>query len=110
MRRKSETGQYRHAVDKGRTHDKIAAPDPAAAPLHTDAESSGYPTARAALAAVAADQARVGGDETPVVSSSIPGRGQGQIPSRRTAWLLGGAFAALGALGLLAALLSPPPP
>ena len=35
--------ELRHAVDSGRTGDKVAYPDPAAAPLGTDAEAGGIP-------------------------------------------------------------------
>jgi hypothetical protein len=35
--------QLRHAIDSGRTGDKVAFPDPAAAPLGTDDEAAGTP-------------------------------------------------------------------
>ena len=35
--------QLRHAIDSGRTGDKVAYPDPAAAPLGTDDEAAGTP-------------------------------------------------------------------
>jgi hypothetical protein len=35
--------QLRDDIDSGRTHDKVAKPDPAAAPLGTDDEASGTP-------------------------------------------------------------------
>jgi hypothetical protein len=37
--------QLRAAIDSGRTGDKVAFPDPAAAPLGTDAEAAGAPPA-----------------------------------------------------------------
>jgi hypothetical protein len=36
--------QLRNDIDSGRTGDKVAAPDPAAAPLGTDEEAAGTPT------------------------------------------------------------------
>jgi hypothetical protein len=38
--------QLRAAIDSGKTGDKVAFPDPAAAPLGTDAEAAGAPPAR----------------------------------------------------------------
>ena len=35
--------QLRDEIDSGRAHDKVAHPDPAAAPLGTDAEAAGVP-------------------------------------------------------------------
>lgn len=35
------TEQLRHDIDTGKTHDKIDHPDPATAPLGTDAEAGG---------------------------------------------------------------------
>jgi hypothetical protein len=37
------TDQLRHAIDSGRTGDKVDFPDPAAAPLGTDSEAGGTP-------------------------------------------------------------------
>lgn len=37
------TDQLRDRIDKGLTGEKVAMPDPAAAPLGTDAEAAGYP-------------------------------------------------------------------
>ena len=34
--------ELRHEIDSGRTGDKVAYPDPAAAPLGTDDEAAGY--------------------------------------------------------------------
>ena len=41
------TEQIRHAIDSGRTSEKVDHPDPAAAPLGTDDEAAGHtPTSR----------------------------------------------------------------
>lgn len=37
------TSQLRAAIDAGAAKDKVAYPDPAAAPLGTDAEAGGFP-------------------------------------------------------------------
>ncbi len=42
--RKPEHGEERARTDAGRTGDKVAVGDPAAAPLHSDAETAGTPT------------------------------------------------------------------
>jgi hypothetical protein len=39
--RSGHTDRLRHAIDRGRTRDKVAHPDPAAAPLGTDDEAAG---------------------------------------------------------------------
>ncbi|GGG25596.1 hypothetical protein [Chelatococcus composti] len=41
--------RLRHDVDLGRTRDKVAFPDPAAAPLGTDDEAAGTPATTAEL-------------------------------------------------------------
>ena len=42
--------QLRHLIDKGHTGDKVSFPDPAAAPLGTDAEAGGVSPSRAEVA------------------------------------------------------------
>jgi hypothetical protein len=42
--------QLRHAIDSGKTGEKVPFPDPAAAPLGTDAEAAGYPPTKSELA------------------------------------------------------------
>lgn len=50
-----DTGMERRHTDRGQTGDKIAVSDPAAVPVHADAEAAGTPTPRAAvMASVAA--------------------------------------------------------
>lgn len=44
------TDQERARIDSGQTRDKVAFPDPAAAPLGTDAEAGGAPARRGAVA------------------------------------------------------------
>jgi hypothetical protein len=48
--RKRNAAQLRDAIEKGRTGDKIAWLDPAAAPLGTDEEAGGTPPAAEAVA------------------------------------------------------------
>lgn len=53
-----DTGHHRQATDRGLLCDKVAYPDPAAAPSHTDAEASDAPTpGRASLDALHQQQA-----------------------------------------------------
>ena len=42
---RSTAEQLRHDIDRGRTGDKVAWPDPASAPLGTDDEAAGTPPA-----------------------------------------------------------------
>ena len=44
------TSQLRHHIDTGRTGEKVAASDPAAAPLGTDDEAAGTPPSAEAVA------------------------------------------------------------
>jgi hypothetical protein len=43
------SSQLRHKIDSGQTRDKIAFPDPAAAPLGTDDEAAGAPPSTEAV-------------------------------------------------------------
>ncbi len=43
MEQAPTTDQLRHAIDSGATGEKVPFPDPAAAPLGTDAEAGGTP-------------------------------------------------------------------
>ena len=46
----SNVDQLRHRIDSGQTGEKVDYPDPAAAPLGTDAEAGGVPPTRAEVA------------------------------------------------------------
>ncbi len=48
--RRPTTSQLRHDIDTGRTGEKVAASDPAAAPLGTDDEAAGTPPSGEAVA------------------------------------------------------------
>ncbi|HEX2114060.1 MAG TPA: hypothetical protein VHM01_06615 [Alphaproteobacteria bacterium] len=107
-RRPTDAGRYRDAVDAGRTHDKIPVPDPASAPVHTDAEAGGEGTSRTASLEATREQARYAPPETVRADHTNPGRSQLQIPERRMAWLIAVGFAFLIALGLAAAVVTLP--
>ncbi|MCR6632272.1 MAG: hypothetical protein NVV74_20725 [Magnetospirillum sp.] len=49
-----DTGLERHHTDRGLTGDKVAGPDPAAVPVHTDSEAAGTPTPHGAVVAALA--------------------------------------------------------
>jgi hypothetical protein len=49
---KSNISQLRHEIDEGKTRDKIAFPDFAAAPLGTDDEAGGTPPSSESVAQV----------------------------------------------------------
>jgi hypothetical protein len=93
MRSSENIDRLRAEIDSGRTGDKVPAADPAAAPLGTDADAAGTPTAPEAIA-----QARQ--RETVRQQAPRPRRGFGH------AWvhivlvvLIAGAFIAWGLLG-----------
>lgn len=71
------TEQLRADIDEGRTRDKVDHPDPATAPLGTDAEAAGAPPSRQS---VAADRERAHANER-------PRDGQGPPPGGRP-WLI----------------------
>jgi hypothetical protein len=105
---RTDTGQFRDAVDRGRTHDKIAVADPATAPVHTDAEAGGRGTPRAAsTAATRAPEQRPPPEEVSLDFTN-PGRAQFQIPPRRMAWAMALGLAFLVLFGLAAAVVTLP--
>jgi hypothetical protein len=103
-----DTGYYRAAVDDGRTDDKIAAPDPAAAPVHTDAESGGRGTSRSESDASTHVQRHRRAPEQVAAPHTNPGRAQWQIPGRGQAWSMGAGFAVMILLGLVVAIVTLP--
>jgi hypothetical protein len=56
----SNVDQLRSRIDQGETGDKVDFPDPAAAPLGTDAEAAGVPVSDRELAMEAGSAARAG--------------------------------------------------
>lgn len=67
----------RRDIDRGAAADKVDYPDPAAAPLGTDAEAAGMPVTPAEAHVAASDQRRHeerGGRETQNVSATDKGR------------------------------------
>jgi hypothetical protein len=108
MRAKLDHSRFRNAADKGETRDKVAAPDPAAAPDPTDAEASGSRQPGTAMDRSVEAQRRQRVSDVPRSDHTTPGRGQSQIPARRSAWLMGVGLAAAGLLGIAAAYLFAP--
>lgn len=93
------TDQIRHAIDSGRGGDKVAFPDPAAAPLGTDDEAAGTPPSAAERAQAARHEI---GAHAPT-----PDRAKNPRPSMSSTWLgIGvGALAAVAVGGLLISVL-----
>lgn len=84
--------QLRSEIDSGRTGDKMAWPDPAAAPLGTDDEAAGSPPTPAQVAT--AHRQEVGRD---VSSTADPiGRGPGQAW-----WIIGLTIIIVAVIGAL---------
>ncbi|MBV7410730.1 hypothetical protein [Maritimibacter sp. DP1N21-5] len=91
--------QLRDEIDRGGTGDKVAYPDPAAAPLGTDDEAAGHPpdpeqVRRAAAVETARDESEDRLADTP------EGRGH-----HRRAWVLPVAAVALALIGVAALIL-----
>jgi len=66
--------QLRSAIDRGRTWDKVPVPDPAAAPLDTDAEAAGTPASGEAVAAAMREEIHAGaaeGDRNPIFPLAV---------------------------------------
>ena len=90
--------QARAQIDRGETGDKIAAPDPAAAPLGTDAEAGGAATEAADIAR----SARLQMQGTPAHSAAQAPRPS--MPARLVPWLV--VALALAAAIILALLIA----
>lgn len=102
----SDPGHERHLTDSGLTGDKIKVLDPAAAPVHTDAEASGQPTPRQAALDAAKHQIAVA-FATPRPDTFGAWRQPGQS-QRRLAWVLSGWTSVLVVLGVIAGMISWP--
>ena len=88
--------QARAAIDRGATGDKIAHPDPATAPLGTDAEAGGAARAGAPIAPTLEVQ---NADPAARAMAEAPGT----APRRRyVPWLVAGLAVALAAVAALA--------
>jgi hypothetical protein len=68
--------RLREEIDAGETQDKVDHPDPAAAPLGTDAEAAGTPTDPAALEQAAARETA----RPPAEAPAEPRDGEGPLP------------------------------
>lgn len=100
----SDRGQTRAETDAGRLGDKIAHPDPAAAPLQGDAEAAGTPTSAQANEDAVAEQRRTGGS----AAQTQPHFGREAQPRRantRMTWMLTSVLTGLVAIGIVAALI-----
>jgi hypothetical protein len=60
------TDQLRNDIDSGRTNDKVAARDPAAAPLGADDEAAGTPPSQEAIAMARSHEISKEPDQEPV--------------------------------------------
>jgi hypothetical protein len=98
----SDQGQTRDATDTGRTGDKIAVEDPAAAPLHTDAETSGQPTSGPAAMAAREDQERIA-DEKAASAPAYGSHPQPHTPPQfpKSAWTIGVGIVLLVLVGVV---------
>ena len=84
----STTEQLRADIDRGQTRDKVPFPDPAAAPLGTDAEAAGTPTSPEALASERRQSVDRPEEDKPRRNSQV------------VAWLVGLLIAALAVAGI----------
>lgn len=88
----------RAATDAGLTGDKVGAEDPAAAPLETDAETSGTPTDPAMAMSQTRDQQRIAAEHAAGVTTAArnpqPERSGGPAASKHS--VKGALWAAIG--------------
>lgn len=66
--------QVRKQTDSGKMHDKVAYPDPAAAPLGTDEEAGGARTSPEAIAEAEQERGPAMHDQRPGVGSTHPAK------------------------------------
>jgi hypothetical protein len=93
--------QLRGDIDSGRTHDKVAHPDPAAAPLGTDAEASGSPpTGEQVATARRHETAR----DVPQPAAADQPHQRGIAPNKGVVWLIVGCVVVFAAIGIALAL------
>ena len=101
-------GRSREMIDRGRTRDKIPGRDPSAAPLGTDAEASGMPTAGGFTAGGDAlrHHAAQAQKQPKTLPGSVPHPNSGLYqPPSALPWLMVWALIVLGAVGIVVAAL-----
>lgn len=91
----STSAELRSAIDRGLTGDKIAALDPAAAPLGTDDEAAGVSVDPSLIAEVTERELQAGDQIRESGSHATSGETDGVLP-----WLLVAAFL-LAAVGMV---------
>jgi hypothetical protein len=99
------SAQLRNDIDSGRTGDKIAGFDPAAAPLGSDEEAAGTPPAPGLIAQTRAEE---GAPHSARANAAEPDLApDGEMKRTGPAWIgaLGGAIAAVVVVALLVLLL-----
>jgi hypothetical protein len=101
-----ESGLFRRRQATGRAHDRVAAPDPAAATLRADAEAAGHPALTEPLAATAHGPGFAATGDSQAADQAVRHRAHDRASGG--AWLMGAVFAALAALGLAAAFVTLP--
>ena len=90
--------QLRDDIDSGRTHDKVAHADPAAAPLGTDDEAAGAaPTSEQVSMARRQETRREVQDPSP---ADQPPEQVGMAPSGRFVWLIVGVVVVCVLIGI----------
>lgn len=85
--RGSTSAQLKDDIDAGRTGDKVAAFDPAAAPLGTDEEAAGTPTPPQAWSSARRAEARTPADQR-VAAPWLVGLGGLAIAAASIGWLI----------------------
>ena len=98
----SNSSQLRDDIDSGRTHDKVAHSDPAAAPLGTDDEAAGTPPTGEQVAMARRHETRR--DVPDPSPADQPPRQAGMAPSGRMIWLIVGVVVACALLGIALSL------
>lgn len=74
MKKWMNWSQVRKQTDSGKMHDKVAHPDPAAAPLGTDEEAGGARTSPEAITKAEQERGPAMRDQRPDIASAPPAK------------------------------------
>ncbi|WP_141563212.1 hypothetical protein [Teichococcus rhizosphaerae] len=101
----ARTEGLRHQIDSGQTGDKVAFPDPAAAPLGADDEAAGAAPSAAQIAEARRLETRQTGEAVGLARGASMRESTGPASRSRLAFMLMGAGVALVSLAALALLI-----
>jgi len=91
--RDDNVDKLRHDIDSGRTGDKVAFSDPAAAPLGADDEAAGVPPTPEMIAQARAAETSAPRAARDLAHSGSEAEARGSAARSRTGWMILGALA-----------------